>query len=299
VVGLLTQIVAVRVEAELTPISGTEWIDARYAELTPKYWREHFSRKMSSWSPPPRTIKALYEHYHASAFSWWIETERGVHSIFCLQDAQRGVATGHGPDCEFRTRSIRFWVEMFSVYYPLHKLELPARLGRFDKLVRAELASLGRGISITYESYLSIPADIAARNRLAITVGKKLADGLLTAELVTIDEPIRIKAETARMAMTVYGSSDDASPSRARVAFAEQMERQLCEARRKLAPFDLNRRCVLIITDNHTNAPTEVAEAFGLLTPSLYVEIGGVFWLNASRPPFSVQTFHEHESLWN
>jgi len=59
---------------DLSPISPTEWIDARYVQLTPTYWHEHFTVPASSFSPPPRKMKSMYEYYHAGGFSWWLVT---------------------------------------------------------------------------------------------------------------------------------------------------------------------------------------------------------------------------------
>lgn len=132
---------------------------------------------------------------------------------------------------------------------------------------------------------------------LARQLGDELARQLSSADEAIVEAPVRVKAKRSQMAMVVAGTTDIATPARAREAFAAQMRKQLSEALNKLRKHGAERGCVLIVTDQ-TNAPGEVAAAFLDVEASLYSECGGVFWLNSAKRPFTLKSLHEKPSLF-
>jgi hypothetical protein len=272
-------------------ISATEWIESYRLKLSPEYWADLFCRAKSEWSLPPRALKDVYEHYYASAFAFWLQVAKGTTTSFLLLDAE---GTG-APDCEFTHGSGRFWIEIFAVYFPRKKLECEGRVHLLDKLIRERLQNVPFAVTIRYDSYLDVPSSNVLRN-IGRRIGDELASQLSSGGAAQLAEPVHLTADKTEMPLTVFGSTDLSSPRLARDAFRAQLERQLPQAMAKLRCRAIEHGAVLVITDR-TNAAQELGRAFSDLDPAVYEECGGVFWLNASRRPFTLEALYESGTL--
>ena len=82
---------------------------------------QHPRRLPSSFANPaaPRGMESLYEHHYASVFSWSLEDQHGISTLFGLLDAD---GTG-GPDCRYEYDRGSIWLEMFSLAPHAFRLE--------------------------------------------------------------------------------------------------------------------------------------------------------------------------------
>lgn len=258
--------------------------------LTPEYFADAFCRSQGEFSRP-RGLKALDEWYNALAFAFWLRVRGGLDCSIRLLDLG-GIGE---PDCEFTYQKGKAWVEQFGLYFPVDKLEVDGAVHRLDRLVRRELQGVAFPITTAYASYRDLPMDGRLR-LLARGIGQDLALQLSTSEEASVEAPVRVTAKRSQMGIVTVGTSDIATPAKAREAFVVQMQKEFRQALTKLRKYDIQHGCVLITTD-HTNAAQEVQTAFAEIDPDLYTECGGVFWLNARRP-FTIKVLHEREALF-